>query len=130
MLKRSTPLKSKSTLKRSGPIKPKSPKGNRKASVKRGSAAASEWMGTVASLGCCICRRLGFGPTPAMVHHIRTGKGMGVRADDDETIPLCHEHHQGETGIHGMGRKAFEAHYGVTELELLDETRALVQART
>ena len=86
-------------------------------------------MGIVASLGCAICRRLGYGETPATAHHIRTGKGTGVRADDDETIPLCPEHHQGNTGIHGMGRKAFEAFYGVTELELLDETRALVQAR-
>ena len=26
-------------------------------------------------------------------------------------------------GIHGMGRKAFEAHYGFTEMDLLDDVR-------
>lgn len=80
-------------------------------------------MGRVAELGCVICRRMGFGPTPAEVHHIRTGVGAGRRADDDRTIPLCYEHHRGALGIHGMGRKAFERGYGVTELELLEETR-------
>ena len=82
-----------------------------------------EYMGKVAELGCCICRMLGYGATPAHVHHIRTGVGMGRRASDFETIPLCPEHHQGNTGIHGMGRKAFERKYGVTELELLESTR-------
>ena len=28
--------------------------------------------------------------------------------------------------MHGMGRKAFERAYGVTELELLAETRAMM----
>jgi len=45
---------------------------------------------------------------------------------DTETIPLCPEHHRGATGLHGMGRKAFERAYGVTELELLAETRAMI----
>lgn len=80
-------------------------------------------MGRVAELGCAICRRLGFGPTPAEVHHIRTGIGAGRRAADDQTVPLCPSHHRGDIGLHGMGRKAFERAYGVTELELLDETR-------
>ena len=38
-------------------------------------------------------------------------------------VPLCPEHHQGNTGIHGMGRKAFERYYGVTELELVEQTK-------
>lgn len=87
------------------------------------SAAGKKHMGMVADLGCCICRRFGYGKTPAHVHHIRTGIGMGRRASDFETIPLCLEHHQGNEGIHGMGRKAWERHFGVTELELLVETR-------
>ena len=36
---------------------------------------------------------------PAEVHHIRTGTGVGRRAADTETIPLCPEHHRG----HGAG---------------------------
>jgi hypothetical protein len=34
-------------------------------------------------------------------HHIRHGQGMGQRADDELAVPLCYEHHQGSTGIHG-----------------------------
>lgn len=84
-------------------------------------------MGRVAELGCCICRRLGFPDSPAQVHHIRTGTGAGRKASDMDTIPLCEPHHTGAAmSIHGMGRKAFEAYWGVTELELLEETRALI----
>jgi hypothetical protein len=41
-------------------------------------------------------------------------------------IGLCPEHHRGNTGIHGMGRKAFEREYGVTEEELLEITLGLI----
>jgi hypothetical protein len=41
-------------------------------------------------------------------------------------VPLCFEHHVGNTGVHGMGRKAFAAHYGVTEEDLLEQTQKLL----
>lgn len=75
-------------------------------------------MDKVAQLPCAVC-----GARGVHVHHIRTGIGMGRRATPFQTIPLCPEHHQGNTGIHGMGRKAWERHHGVTELELLKETK-------
>lgn len=87
---------------------------------------SSRHMARVAALGCLLCRRLGYLGTPAEVHHIRTGTGAGRRASDTETIPLCPEHHRGNTGLHGMGRKAFERVYRVTELELLAETRRMI----
>ena len=76
----------------------------------------------VAALGCIICRQLGIDDSPAHVHHIREGQGMGQRAGDMLTIPLCPEHHQGATGIHGLGTRAFERMYGTTELDLLNDT--------
>lgn len=79
-------------------------------------------MARVAALGCVICRRLGMGPQPAEVHHIRTGVGVGRRARDDQVLPLCPAHHRGNAGLHGLGRKRFERVYGVTELELLEQT--------
>lgn len=82
-------------------------------------------MGLVAALGCALCRRLGYGPTPAEVHHPRRGTGAG-RASHYDTIPLCPEHHRGNTGIHGMGTKAWMAHYDISEAELTAETRALL----
>lgn len=77
-----------------------------------------EYMDKVASLPCAICGAYG-----VHVHHIRTGIGMGRRASNFDTLPLCPEHHQGKSGIHGMGRKAWELHHGITELQLLKQTK-------
>jgi hypothetical protein len=77
----------------------------------------------VFELGCAICRLRGWGATPPHLHHPRTGVGAARRAPDSDVIPLCPEHHTGSTGVHGMGRKAFERHYGVTELELVAQTQ-------
>ncbi len=79
-------------------------------------------MKRVAELGCILCRHLGYGQTPAHVHHIRESQGMGQRAGSFLTIPLCPEHHQGELGIHGLGRGAFERMYKLDELDLLNMT--------
>jgi len=79
----------------------------------------------MAELGCALCRHLGLGETPASIHHRRTGTGL-MRAGDDQAMPLCHHHHQGKEGLHTLGRKAWEVHFGVTELELLAATNALL----
>lgn len=42
---------------------------------------------------------------------------------------LIADHHRGNVGLHGMGRKAFERHYGVTELELVEQTRRAINVR-
>ena len=49
--------------------------------------------------GCIACWIEGYGPTPPEIHHIREGYGMGQRAPDEETIPLCPRHHR-----YGKGR--------------------------
>ncbi len=85
-------------------------------------AAAKRHMARVANDGCSICRRLGYGFTPAEVHHAREGVGAGQRNSDWMTTGLCPEHHRGGTGVHGLGARAFERTYGVTELELVAET--------
>lgn len=79
-------------------------------------------MGKVAALGCVLCRRLGYGETPAEVHHVREGQGGAQRASDFLTIPLCPEHHRGASGLHGLGTRGFERRYGIDELGLLAET--------
>lgn len=78
----------------------------------------------IAEMGCIVCLREGLGKSPAEVHHIRAGQGMGQRADDTEAIPLCPLHHR--LGGHGVafhaGPRAFERRFG-TERELLDDVR-------
>jgi hypothetical protein len=43
---------------------------------------------------------------------------------------LCPEHHRGNSGIHGMGRKAFERKYSLTEEDLLRQTLELLNAES
>lgn len=74
----------------------------------------------VAALGCICCRLLGYGETPAQIHHLREGQGMGTRASHWLTIPLCPDHHTGRDGIHGT--KAVMRLLKADELELLAAT--------
>jgi len=78
------------------------------------------YMARVARLGCILCSTvLGYEGSPAEIHHIRRA---GVRATSP-IIPLCPEHHRGNNGIHGMGRKAFERKWQTTEEALLQKVR-------
>jgi hypothetical protein len=76
----------------------------------------------IAELGCSLCRHQGNEGTPSELHHIRRA---GIRSKSP-IIPLCIEHHRGNTGIH-QGRKWFEKHYGITEEELLEQTENLIE---
>jgi hypothetical protein len=85
----------------------------------------------VARLGCALCNRLGYGESPAEIHHPRTGTGAGRKASHFDAIPLCPAHHRlGNDALHVRGRKAWERLHGVTELELLDETRNRIYGAT
>lgn len=74
----------------------------------------------VVALGCMVCG------DSAVPHHIRSGtsSGMGLKASDFQTIPLCNRHHT--TGGYGIaihaGQEEWEKRYG-TELEWLDRVR-------
>lgn len=84
--------------------------------------AEKEQMRKFAELGCILCiEHLGKYGSPAEMHHIRRS---GKRSNAP-VIPLCPEHHRGNTGIHGMGRKSFEFRYGLTEEYLLERSLKL-----
>ena len=76
----------------------------------------------LAQLGCCICGQ------PAQIHHLIGVKyrGLGQKANDDQTIPLCMHHHTGGQGIHTLGKRAWELKYG-DQAELLKETDEQLQ---
>lgn len=84
--------------------------------------AEKEHFRKVAELGCSLCRFLGNEGTVPELHHIRRA---GIRSQSP-VIPLCPYHHRGNGGVHGMGRKAFEREYGVTEEQLLEYTLQLI----
>ena len=64
----------------------------------------------VASLGCIICGG------EACIHHIRQNAS---KRDHMRVLPLCHYHHQGEEGIHFLGRSEWVKRYG-KEIDLLE----------
>ena len=78
-------------------------------------AAESRYMGKVAELGCLI-----HPGTPALVHHIREGQGIAMRASNYLVIPLCPECHVGDFSIHKTP-KQFQGIYG-SELDMLAHT--------
>lgn len=88
----------------------------------RASAAESRHMGRVAALGCFVCRTVGYGPTPAQVHHVRFGEGMAQRPAHFLTVPLCERHHANSSpdGIHG-GRAEWRRHQ-LNEADALADT--------
>lgn len=77
-------------------------------------------LGRVRSLPCGLCGDTG----PTYAHHIREGQGMGQKASDYLAIPLCHDCHQGDRGIHG-DRTLWRV-YRKSELDVLAETIRLL----
>lgn len=73
----------------------------------------------IARLGCILCQHLGYGPTPCEIHHIRR---FGGKRDNAPVIGLCPEHHRGNSGVHGLGRKKFGEVYQIDEEALLSKT--------
>jgi len=61
-----------------------------------------EWIG---KLPCLICG------AESVPHH-EGKRGMGIKASDFDTIPLCNEHHQFR---HQHGRNTFAAKYGFVD---------------
>lgn len=90
--------------------------------------AEREHYAKLSELGCIVCIRLGIGYSPAEVHHIRTGAGIGQKSEYKNAIPLCPLHHR--IGGYGValhaGQKEFEKRYG-TETELLKLTKTFIK---
>lgn len=81
-----------------------------------------ERFNALSELGCAICGM------PPQIHHLigLRYKGMGQKANDVYTIPLCERHHTGQQGIHKIGKKQWEHNYGTQE-ELLEVTNLKVE---
>lgn len=74
--------------------------------------------GRLVLMGCVVCGRI------PQIHHLRDGHGLSERAPWWETIPLCHEHHNGSAeSTHGAGRREFHWRNG-SEREMLARVNA------
>lgn len=77
----------------------------------------------VASLCCVICYfKLGKTTYGCEAHHT----GDANERDNHAAAPLCPEHHQGATGIHGMHRRPFYRFWKVNNNWLLARTNELL----
>ena len=75
-------------------------------------------LNAIARLGCILCSEvLGVTNSPAELHHVRR---FGAKRSASPVLPLCPEHHRGNTGVHGLGAKGFESKWGITFTQLLD----------
>lgn len=81
--------------------------------------------GKLAQLGCLACLRIhgAHDPGPVELHHLRTG-GWG-KGDYKTLIPLCPEHHRGQSGVHGLGTKGFDKAHPFTQRDLLEDALRL-----
>lgn len=73
----------------------------------------------LARFGCVLCSHLGIKGTPAEIHHVRR---FGIPRRLAPVIPLCPEHHRGNSGLHGLGAKEFEKYWKVSQEDLLTLT--------
>lgn len=81
----------------------------------------SQHLERVAGLPCVIClKKMGQKTYGVHVHHVTAPRKPFLVA------PLCPEHHQGATGVHGMHRRGFERFWKVTADDLLDWTWELL----
>jgi hypothetical protein len=78
-------------------------------------AEKKERFNRLSEMGCCICGR------PPQIHHLigSQHRGMGQKAPDEKTIPLCQPHHTGQEGIHKMGMHPWEEMFGA-QVVMLD----------
>jgi hypothetical protein len=83
-------------------------------------------------IGCVVCRREQGAWVAPEIHHLKGApySGMGKKASDSDTIPLCPAHHRhAPLGFHAMGQKAWEDRYGSQSL-LLAATNELAKVTT
>jgi len=90
--------------------------------------AERAWKDQVARMCCAICERLHGEHDGGYVelHHLRKG-GWGTQGYKT-LIPLCVKHHRGAEGIHTMGTNAWERHFDVSQLELLEKVQSRLEA--
>jgi hypothetical protein len=81
----------------------------------------------LARLGCILCKQLGVREvedSPTEMHHVRRFGGKRRLAP---VIPLCATHHRlGDSSVHQLGSKGFSAYWGLTQEDLVDKVRELL----
>ncbi len=92
--------------------------------------AEKEKYAQLARLGCILCRQndiKNMDDSPVEIHHIRR---FGQTRNNSEAIPLCMWHHRlGNNSVHSLGHKGFAKYWGLSEEDLLEKTKELLELR-
>jgi hypothetical protein len=87
--------------------------------------SARDHLERVHEIPCVVCTHMGMPPKyPVHAHHLESVRD---RLSDYATVSLCPDHHQGPNGVHGLSRRAFEARYKLTDIDLLAMTIRLLE---
>jgi hypothetical protein len=87
-----------------------------------------EYIEAIHGLPCVVCflqtgqRRYG-----VEAHHLESDRDD---LSDWLEVPLCHEHHQGPNGVHGLHRRAFYTRYKLDDLALIAATIEFMAKRS
>ena len=85
-------------------------------------------LAAISAMPCIVCKNIGMNQVFKTDCHHLTGCGMGLKASDLLTIPLCQFHHtrggKGEA-VHS-GVKSFEARFG-SQNELLEQVNKILE---
>lgn len=82
-----------------------------------------EWKELIHGLPCVVCwlqtgeKRFG-----VEAHHLESVRDS---LSDWLEVPLCADHHQGPSGVHGLHRRAFALRYNLDDLSLVAATLKL-----
>ena len=112
-MKRTSLSNLRTRLRRSGPLKAKTPMKQVSAKKKAYYASAEgklayKHMGRVKMLPCAVCGA----PPPSDCHHVCHDRYSSKKSSDFDTIPLCKAHHQdGPLAIHNA-KKSWRKEYG------------------
>ncbi len=98
---------------------------------KKAKRAKSARTALIHNCPCVVCHKYGeLQTSPTREHHWITGRFSGLRTSNEETLPLCDGHHQGELdsdkiAIH-RNPDDWEEAYG-RDYDLLDDANALIE---
>lgn len=75
-------------------------------------------------LDCVVCVATGEKP-PAKCQELHHAGDATTERNDWSVVPLCHEHHEGAEGIHGLRRRGFFKKTQLSDVTLLAITNKL-----
>lgn len=93
---------------------PRSERRHKNSPTKQRPGMSEAHLAAVRKLQCCVCGK----PGPSEAHHLRIERGMGQKAPDRCTVPLCWEDHIGGTHLVGSKKEGkWFADRGIADVE-------------